>query len=270
MTKIIELPTSRREPKQVSPKFMILCGRPKQGKSTIMGALPDALIIDLEHGYDHIGGMVVDVENARDYFTINNLCKKKAAESEDGYAYRYIVIDNSSRLDELCKPYAASLARKTPMFKSFGILKDANNRPIKGPDGKEQYDPEADVTTMPNGAGWRFQREAIEDMINMFKPLCKTLILVCHTKSKYINKNDIELETVDVDLPGKSGTIMFGLADAIGLVSREGNKTYIDFNGGDDSIKAARPDYLSNKKFEVITSDKEGNITVDISKVFPE
>ena len=27
MTNIIELPTSRREPKQVSPKFMILCGR---------------------------------------------------------------------------------------------------------------------------------------------------------------------------------------------------------------------------------------------------
>lgn len=104
----------------------------------------------------------------------------------------------------------------------------------------------------------------------MFKPLCKTLILVCHTKAKYINRNDLELETIDVDLAGKTGTIMMGLADAIGLVYRDGNKTYIDFNGGDDSIKAARPKYLANKKFEVITSDKEGNLSIDISKVFPE
>lgn len=149
----MKLPTTRLEPKNVSPKFMILAGRQKQGKSTIMGALPDALLIDLEHGYDHIGGLIINVENVKELFQVKNLCQNKKDTEGAEYAYKYIVIDNSSRLNDLAKPYAAALARKTPMFKSFGLVKDANGRPVKGPDGKEVIDPTADVTTMPQGAG---------------------------------------------------------------------------------------------------------------------
>lgn len=69
---------------------------------------------------------------------------------------------------------------------------------------------------------------------------------------------------------GKTGDIICGEADAIGYVYRQGNKTLISFKGGDNTIRGSRPLHLREKIFEVVTSDEEGNLKVDLSQIFPE
>jgi hypothetical protein len=73
---------------------------------------------------------------------------------------------------------------------------------------------------------------------------------------------------MSVDLAGKLADIICGTADAIGYVSRQGNKTLITFKGGDNNIKGSRPLHLREKVFEVAESDADGNLKVDMSKIF--
>lgn len=102
----------------------------------------------------------------------------------------------------------------------------------------------------------------------MFKPLCETLILVCHVKDKQIKKNDEEVSEMAVDLAGKTGDIICGEADAIGYILRQGNKTIISFKGGDNTIRGSRPLHLREKEFVVIESDENNNLKIDMSKIF--
>lgn len=67
---------------------------------------------------------------------------------------------------------------------------------------------------------------------------------------------------------GKSGDIICGEADAIGYVSREGNKTLMTFKGGDNTIRGSRPIHLREKVFCVAESDADGNLKVDMSQIF--
>lgn len=105
-------------------------------------------------------------------------------------------------------------------------------------------------------------------MIDIFKPQCETLILVAHTKDKQIKVDGEEQSEMAVDLAGKLGDIICGEADAIGYVYRQGNKTYISFEGGDNTIREARPIHLRGKKIEVAHADENNNVIVDLSQVF--
>ena len=102
----------------------------------------------------------------------------------------------------------------------------------------------------------------------MFKDKCETLILVAHVKDKQIKKNGEEMSEMSVDLAGKLGDIICGEADAIGYVYRDGNKTFISFEGGDNTIREARPLHLRGKKIEVAHSDEDNNVIVDMNKLF--
>jgi len=73
---------------------------------------------------------------------------------------------------------------------------------------------------------------------------------------------------MSVDLAGKIGNIICGEADAIGYIYREGNKTIISFEGGDNTIKEARPLHLRGKKFIVAESDENNELTINLDKIF--
>ena len=113
-----------------------------------------------------------------------------------------------------------------------------------------------------------YLRKAVKELIDLFKPYCETLLLVAHVKDKQIQKNGEEMSEMSVDLAGKLGDIICGEADAIGYIYRQGKDTIISFEGGDSTIKEARPLHLRGKKFIVATSDDNNNITVDMSKIF--
>ena len=71
-----------------------------------------------------------------------------------------------------------------------------------------------------------------------------------------------------VDLAGKLGDIICGEADAIGYIYREGKNTIMSFEGGDSTIREARPLHLRGKSFVVATSDDSNEVKVDMSKIF--
>jgi hypothetical protein len=264
----MELPTKRREAQNYNPKLLVLFGKPKSGKSTLMASLDSNLIIDLEDGYRALSVMDIQVRTAQQMFEVEKLIRSKMEELKGEYPYRFITIDNATRLEEMCLPYAAHLYRSTAMGASWGYLKDSANRPVKDANGKNVIDPKADVRLLPNGAGYLYLRQALKKMVDMFKPLCDTLILVAHVKDRQIKLNGEELSEMSVDLAGKMGDIICGEADAIGYIYRDGKKTYISFEGGDNTIREARPLHLRGKKIEVASSDEDNNVTVDMSKIF--
>ena len=265
----IVLPTTRRKATDYNPRLMVIFGKPKSGKSTLMASLDNNLNIDLEDGYRALDVMAVQARNAKDIFEIKHLIEEKNHENGDKPFYKYITIDNATRLEEMALPYAASLYRKTAMGQNWGMKKDKIGNLLKDPKtNKPVPDPKADVRLLPNGGGWLYLRNALKEMINMFKPLCDTLILVCHVKDKQIKKNDEDTTEMSVDLAGKTGDIICGEADAIGYVSRQGNKTLLSFKGGDNNIRGSRPLHLREKTFLVAESDANGNLKVDMSQIF--
>lgn len=264
----IVLPTERRKATDYNPRLMVLFGKPKCGKSTLMASLNNNLIIDLEDGYRALDVMCVQARNANDIFQIKAAIEQKNQEN-GGNFYRFITIDNATRLEEMSLIYAAHLYRQTSMGQSWGYKKDRIGN-ILMENGKKVIDPKADVRQLPNGAGYLYLRQALKEMVNMFKPLCDTLILVCHVKDKQIKKNDEETSEMAVDLAGKTGDIICGEADAIGYVSRQENKTILSFKGGDNNIRGSRPLHLREKAFVVAESDEDGNLKVDMSEIFPD
>ena len=267
MGKIV-LPTERRKATDYNPRLMVLFGKPKSGKSSLMASLDNNLIIDLEDGYRSLDVMCVQARSATDLYNIKTAVEEKNKENGGKPFYRFITIDNATRLEEMSLIVAASLYRKTSMGQNWGYKKDNIGNILTDDNGKKIIDPKADVRQLPNGAGYLYMRNALKEMIGMFRPLCDTLILVCHVKDKQIKKNDEETTEMAVDLAGKTGDIICGEADAIGYVYRHENKTLLTFAGGDNNIRGSRPLHLREKTFEVAVSDDEGNLTVDMSSIF--
>lgn len=246
---MLVLPKEKSVPKVNNPKFLILAGRPKAGKSTLMTALEDNLIIDLEDGYQALSALVVQARSINDFAEIANALKTEINNNEGKFPYKYITIDNATRLEEMCLPYAVQLYRQTPMGKNY-----------QG----------TDVRTLPNGSGYMYLRQAVRKVIDMFRGLCETFILITHTKDRQINFEGTEVNEIAIDLAGKLGDILCGEADAIGYVYRKKNETIISFEGGEGTVREARANHLRGKKIVVAESDDDNNITFHMDRIFLE
>lgn len=265
---MIELPTERSVVTNYNPKLLILMGRPKQGKSSLVAAIDDNLIIDLEDGYRALSVMKVQARSVKDLEEIKAAILAKGKELKRA-PYRFITIDNATRLEEMSVSLANELYRNTPMGSGWGLLKDSKGLAVKDPKtGQLALDPKADVRLLPQGGGYLYMRKAIRKLVDMFKPLCETLILVTHTKDRQIKKDGQEMSEMAVDLAGKTADIICGEADAIGLIYRDGNKTYVSFEGGDNTIKEARCPHLRGKKILVAESNDNNEVVFDASKIF--
>lgn len=106
---MLVLPKEKSVPKINNPKFLILAGRPKAGKSTLMTALENNLIIDLEDGYQALSALVVQARSINDFAEIANALKAEINNNEGKFPYKYITIDNATRLEEMCLSYACQL-----------------------------------------------------------------------------------------------------------------------------------------------------------------
>ena len=243
---MLTLPIKKNEPKVSNPRFLVLYGKPKSGKTTLLSNLDQCLIIDLEGGSEFLEALSVQARSVADLGEIAQAIKAKIAELGKK-PYKRIAIDNATRLEEICLPYAATLYRQLPTAKKW--------------EG-------TDVRTLPNGAGYLYLREAVKKVINMFKELCDQFILIVHTKDKIINKEGEELTEMAIDLVGKLGDIVCGEADAVGYVYRKKNQTIISFEGGDNSIIEARAKHLRGKKIVIAESNDDNDVTVDWDKIY--
>lgn len=240
------LPTTKSEPKASNPKFLVYFGKPKSGKTTIASQLENNLIIDLENGTDFLSALVVKANSVADLSAIAKAIIDKNKEI-GGFVYDYITIDNGTKLEEMIMPLALQLYQQTPMGKNY----------------------QDDVRKLPNGAGWLFIREAFFKVLDMFKSLAPTLILICHVKDTLINKEGKELSEMSIDLSGKTSRLVAADADAIAYVYRQKNQTIMNFNGGGDFVVEARQPHLRGKEIVIAESDeKNENIVSYWDRIF--
>lgn len=242
------LPTSKIPAVSVNPKFLIIYGRPKAGKTSCLAQLENNLIVDLEGGSQFIDAMAVQARSVSDLGEIAQAIRAKNKEVGHNF-YRHITIDNATRLEEICLSYAKLLYMQTPMGKNY-----------KGDD----------VRTLPNGSGYMYIRQAVRKVIDMFKDLCDEFILVGHVKDVQIEQNGEELSEMALDLVGKLSAIVCGEADAVGYLYRKGNETHISFKGGDGTIKEARAPHLRGQDIIIATGNEDGTITTYWDKIYKD
>lgn len=243
---MVTLPTSKVPATSTNPHFMILYGRPKAGKTSALAQLDNNLIVDLEGGSTFIDAMAIQARSVNELGEIAQAIRAKNTEVGHNF-YKHITIDNATRLEEICLPYAAILYRQTPMGKNW-----------KG----------TDVRLLPNGSGYMYIRQAVRKVIDMFKDLCNEFILVGHVKDVQIEQNGEELSEMALDLVGKLSSIICGEADAVGYVYRKGNETHISFKGGDGTIKEARAPHLRGQDIIIATGNEDGTITTYWNKIY--
>lgn len=242
------LPTKPIPAVSVNPKFLIIYGRPKAGKTSAVAQLESNLIIDLEGGSQFIDAMAVQARSVKDLGEIAQAIRAENNKVGHNF-YKHITIDNATRLEEICLPYAKTLYMQTPVGKNY-----------KGDD----------VRTLPSGSGYMYIRQAVRKVIDMFKDLCDEFILIGHVKDVQIEQNGEELSEMALDLVGKLSSIICGEADAVGYLYRKGNETHISFKGGDGTIKEARALHLRGQDIIIATGNEDGTITTYWNKIYKE
>lgn len=243
---MIVLPKEKVKAKVENPRFLIIFGKPKAGKTTLASRLDNNLIVDLEGGSEFLEALAVQARFVKDLGDIATAIREEIKQTGKK-PYKYITLDNASRLEEICLSYAAQLYRATPMGKNY-----SGN----------------DVRTLPNGSGYMYLQQAVRKVIDMFRDLCDNFILIGHTRDKLINKEGEELSEMSLDLVGKLANIICGEADAVGYVYRKRNETHISFEGGDNSVREARAPHLRGKNIVIAESDENNDIKVYWDKIY--
>lgn len=217
-------------------------------KTSAVAQLESNLIIDLEGGSQFIDAMAVQARSVKDLGEIAQAIRAENNKVGHNF-YKHITIDNATRLEEICLPYAKTLYMQTPVGKNY-----------KGDD----------VRTLPSGSGYMYIRQAVRKVIDMFKDLCDEFILIGHVKDVQIEQNGEELSEMALDLVGKLSSIICGEADAVGYLYRKGNETHISFKGGDGTIKEARAPHLRGQDIIIATGNEDGTITTYWNKIYKE
>lgn len=233
---MIELPISKVPAKTDNPKFMILYGKEKTGKTSALAQLEDNLIIDLEGGSEFLDAMAVQARTINDLGEIASAIRAKNAEVGHSF-YKRITIDNATDLEEICLSYAATLYRQQPLGKNWTGT---------------------DVRTLPKGAGYYYLRQAVLKVINMFKELTDSLILLGHAKDKTVEIDGVEKSERSLDLVGALSDIVCRKCDALGYMYRKGNEVHISFIGGEDTSKGCRPKHIRNR--DIMISRMDDNV----------
>jgi replication-associated recombination protein RarA len=122
----MELPFEPKKPLNQDPRFMILFGKPKTGKTTICGSIPNSLIVDMESkgtddedgGSWHIECVSLKAKTLKDIGAIIKAIKDfKNEHGKD--PYDVIVLDHASKLEEIAEDYALILYNATPQGKNY-------------------------------------------------------------------------------------------------------------------------------------------------------
>jgi hypothetical protein len=208
-----------------------------------LALLDNCLILDFENGSDYVEALKLKVDSLATLKAVGQEIVKA------GKPYKYIAVDTVTALEEMCLSYAKTLYMETPMGKNFN--------------GDS-------VLKLPNGAGYLYLREAffkILDYIETLVPEDGSLILLGHLKDKMLETNGKEVSAVDLDLSGKIKSIVCAKADAIGLLSRKGDKVTLNFKTSEEVTCGARPDHLKNQEI-TLTEIVDGQLVGHWDKVY--
>lgn len=87
-------------------------------KSTLAASIENNLIIDLENGYQALEAMVVQARSVKDFGDIATAIREEIKETGKK-PYKYITIDNATRLEDMCLSYALQLYKASPQGKNY-------------------------------------------------------------------------------------------------------------------------------------------------------
>lgn len=243
----MKLPTEKTKIATNNPKNLIIFGLPKVGKTTLVSKLPKCLIVDLESGTDYVEAFSVKPKDYKDLF----LLAKELKNNPD--QFEYIALDTITALEDLALPFANKLYRDTSMGKNW----DENENILK----------------LPNGAGYLYQREAVQTIIGWFQKVVPNVILIGHVKETTMSEEATEMNVKNLDITGKLSRILPANSDAIGYIYRNIEDGKVMINFGDDSsvLTGARMPHLSGKTLVLSEMNKEtGEITSYWDRIYPD
>ena len=237
----IVLPTTKVKAERQNPKRIVIYSKPKTGKTTAYAGLENNLILDLENGADYVDALKVKVSNLQELLDVGKAIK------EAGKPYKFVTVDTITVLEEMIMPLAVKLFQKTPMGKNF----DGDN-----------------VTTLPNGAGYLYIRQAFFQVLDFIDTLAPTIILSGHIKDKVVDDKGEMVMSANIDLTGKIKSLVCANADAIGYMYRKGNKTILSFKTNEEVTCGARPEHLRNEELVITEMNEKGELQFHWDKVF--
>ena len=245
----LTLPTSKIPASTTNPKFLVLIGREKVGKTSALAQLDNNLIIDLEGGSTFVDAMAIQCRTISDLGEAASAIRAKNKEVGHNF-YKHITIDNATSLEEICLGYAATLYRQQPVGKNWTGT---------------------DVRTLPQGSGYYYLRTAVLKVIDMFKELCDEFILVGHIKDTIVDDPSTgeELTERSLDLVGKLAGMVCRRCDGVGYMYRSGNEVHIKFKADKNIAMGCRSDHLRNKDIVISEmNDETGVLTTHWDKIF--
>lgn len=237
----IVLPTKKVKAERQNPKRLLVYSKPKTGKTTAFAGLDDNLILDLESGSDYVEALKVKVSNLQELLDAGKAIKAA------GNPYKYITIDTVTALEDMIQPLAIKLYRQTPMGKNY----DGDN-----------------VTTLPNGAGYLYIRQAFFQVLDFIDTLAPHIILAGHIKDKVVDDKGEMVMSANIDLTGKIKSLICANADAIGYMYRKGNKTILSFKTNEEVTCGARPEHLRNEEIVVTEMNEKGELEFHWDKIY--
>ena len=245
----LTLPTSKIPASTTNPKFLVLIGREKVGKTSALAQLDNNLIIDLEGGSTFVDAMAIQCRTISDLGEAASAIRAKNKEVGHNF-YKHITIDNATSLEEICLGYAATLYRQQPMGKNWTGT---------------------DVRTLPQGSGYYYLRTAVLKVIDMFKELCDEFILVGHIKDTIVDDpaTGEELTERSLDLVGKLAGMVCRRCDGVGYMYRSGNEVHIKFKADKNIAMGCRSEHLKNKDIVISEmNDETGVLTTHWDRIY--
>lgn len=241
---MITLPTTKIPAETQDPKYLILFGLPKVGKTTILSTLENNLILDMENGSTYVDALKIKIN------TLKELKETIKAIKDAGKPYKFITIDTITAVEEMAKPLAIQLYQNSPMFSA-------------------KYADVKDVTQLPNGSGWAFLRQGVEMIVDLVASATDNLIICGHVKDTALSES-MEGSVKDLDLGGKLKRILSAKSDAIGFVHRdEDSNLCIQFGTNGEVLTGARPVHLANKDIVVAERNEDGTFTPHWERIYP-
>jgi hypothetical protein len=253
---VIQLPKPNEiiKPKEINPKFLLLYGSPKIGKTSIIESLDDTyLLVEIDpHGAAYFQGTYIEVNSLVE---LNEVIQEIKNQNRP---YKYVIIDTITELATWMEDYA------TQMYKNSNLGRNFTGDNVVG--------------DLAKGAGYFWLRRAYSIWFEELKSLADRVIFLGHVKDAALTTktsdsmgNQVvveklgidEVSTTDLDLTGKLKQITAAQMDAIGYVyrktvgydkelKRDISELRVNFNSGSSILGGARPKHLRgvDMKFE--------------------
>jgi hypothetical protein len=261
----IELAKEVRKPKFKNPRMQIIYSVPKAGKTTIISALPDHLILELEPGgADYVNARVQEITKPSEFNETIQLIRDSPTK-----VCEYLVVDTITRLDEWSEIVGTYNYMKKPQGKKFNREGEApDGKPIKHTDVRFET-----VHSLGQGFGYQHSRQVMVDWYDNLLELIALgkvtyVILLAHVKDKLVeSRNGDSVESIDINLTGKVKSIYASKVDAVGHFYREEGKGYISYNNEYKVVCGGRCPHLDGS---ILVSEKlaDKSVKVDWSNIY--